>query len=125
MKPLLKDKKIAWWYSKPIILIELILVFLLFKGVVGVWSKYNRAAETRDNIQVEYTRVEERYSTLENKVKYLETDFAKEEAIRERFDVALPGENVIKLVDKEIEITEPIQKEKEGFWSGLIKIFGF
>lgn len=125
MKPLRTDKKISWWFSKPVILIEIILIILILKGVFGVYLKYSRAAESRDNIEAEYNRVEERYETLGFKVQYLETEFAQEEAIRERFDVALPGESVIKLVDKEIEIIEKKEKEEVGFWRGLIGIFGF
>jgi len=125
MKLLKENKKISWWFSKPIIVLEIILLVLLVKGVFGVYEKYLRAKEERDNITIEYNRVEERFVNLESKVDYLGTDFAREEVIRERFDVSLPGENVIKLVDKEIEVREVEVKEEKGFWRGLIGIFGF
>ena len=122
MKRLKVEKKISWWFSKPIIILEIIILILLFKGVAGVYSKYKRAEGKKENTQIEFDRVEGRYIKLGDKVEYLDSSFAQEEAFRERFDVVLPGEEVIKLVDKEIEVKEIKKIEKKGFWS---RIFGF
>ena len=112
------------WYSKPVIVIELVLIFLLIRGVWGVYAKYQRASDTRDNTQIEFNKVDERHAKLEDKVEYLGTEFAQEEALRERFDVVAPGEEVIKLVNKEIEEEEVIIVERKGLWKRFIGIFG-
>jgi len=125
MKPLSKDKKISIWYSKPLIILEIILIVLLFKGVWGVYAKYKRASNTMDNTQIEFNKVDDRYNKLQNKVDYLGTEFAQEEAMRERFDVIHPGEEVIKLVNKEVQVQEVEIVEKKGFWKKVISIFGF
>lgn len=125
MKPLARDKKKSIWCSKPVIIVEIILLILLTKGVFNVYGKYQRASDTRDNIQKEFDRVSERHNKLEKRVEYLGTDFAQEEAMRERFDVLLPGEEVIKLVDREVEVENDVEVEEKGFWSRLISVFGF
>lgn len=112
------------WYSKPVIILEIILIILLVRGVWSVYVKYKRAADTRDNTQIEFDKVNKRHIELEEKVAYLSTDFAQEEALRERFDVVAPGEEVIKLVNKEVEVDDYIPLEKKGFWKKFIGIFG-
>ena len=92
------------------------MIVLLFKGVWGVYAKYKRASNTMDNTQIEFNKVDDRYNKLQNKVDYLGTEFAQEEAMRERFDVIHPGEEVIKLVNKEVQVQEVEIVEKKGFW---------
>jgi len=119
MKRLSRDKKIAFLSSKPFIILEIIFIVLIFRGVWGVYDKYKRAEETRDNTQAEFEKVNDRYLKLEKRVEYLGTDFAQEEALRERFNVLKEGEEVIRMVNKETEIEEDIVEEEKGFWKNI------
>jgi cell division protein FtsB len=124
MKRLSKNKKRSFLFSKPVIIIEIILIVLLLRGVWGVYSKYERAKQTKDNIQIEFGKINDRYLKLESRVEYLGTDFAQEEAMRERFNVGKEGEEVIRIVNKEVSVEEDIVVKDKSFWRRIIGVFG-
>ena len=80
-------------------------VFVFLLALVLSWSAYGRFVaeqETRTkrlNKAAELVSLKERAAVIETKVKHLESDQGVERALREEFDVAKQGEEVIVVVD--------------------------
>lgn len=64
-------------------------------------------AERRENAEKDLSELHKHKEQLEEKVKYLQDDRGIEAELRRQFDVALPGEEVIVIVEKESDV-EPI-----------------
>ena len=112
-------------FSKPVIgLIFLIAVLLSF----SVYDRYVVSKEMQAKLDARYAELkalELRAETLDTKVRYLEDERGVEEELRNRFDVAKEGEQVIILLDERSEkvvdvpqdILEVSNEEKKSFWS--------
>jgi cell division protein FtsB len=105
-------------------------VILLLALLVG-WSAYVRfdiAMEMRDRrvqAELQATALETRKEALRKQVDYLSSERGIEAEMRRQFDVALPGEKVVVIVDEEAESvhieplsTTSVQQEKPWyqFW---------
>ena len=79
--------------------VVVVLVMLLF------WSVFERgfiAGEVRDRreqVENDVESLRQRQVTLEADVEYLESERGQEAEMRRQFDVALPGEQVVVIVD--------------------------
>ncbi len=112
-------------FSKPVIgLIFLIAVLLSF----SVYDRYVVSKEMQAKLDARYAELkalELRAETLDTKVRYLEDERGVEEELRNRFDVAKEGEQVIILLDERSEkvvdvpqdILEVSNEDKNSFWS--------
>jgi len=86
----------------------LILLLVIWVG----WSAYVRydiAMEMQDRREVaeqQATALQARKDTLEEKVQYLSSERGMEAEMRRQFDVALPGEQVVVIVDRNDEEPE-------------------
>jgi hypothetical protein len=88
-----------------------IIALLLF---ISAYNRYNAeiiTRERREDRQVELMRVRDRATLLESNVTRIESERGKEDAIREQFDVAKTGEEVVIVVDKDAEARETNQPE--------------
>jgi cell division protein FtsB len=86
-------------YSKPVIGLILAVTLLLSYSVYG---RYTVASDMKDKLEAKKASLEElkgRASVLDSKVEYLENERGIEEELRNRFDVAREGEQVIILLD--------------------------
>ncbi len=81
----------------------LILLMVIWVG----WSAYVRyeiAMEMKDRREIAESQADElqmRKDNLEEKVQYLSSERGIEAEMRRQFDVALPGEQVVVIVDKD------------------------
>ncbi|MCB9814846.1 septum formation initiator family protein [Candidatus Nomurabacteria bacterium] len=104
-----------------------ILVMVLFVG----WSAYIRyeiaveMTERSEKAKQDVQALEEHKEKLSEQVKYLSNERGIEAEMRRQFDVALEGEQVVVIVDKEKEeslvqplstTTEPVAKKWYQFW---------
>lgn len=101
--------------------VVLVLLATLFVySAVGAYKK-SRLADNRMSASVgELAKLEEQKARLTTELENSKTDFGREKALREKFNVVKEGEQVIMIVDKQEEIT-PAESPKTGFWA---KIFG-
>ena len=82
-------------------------VFILMMALWVGWSAYIRydiaidMQDRRELAEQQATALQERKDTLEDRVDYLSSDRGIEAEMRRQFDVALPGEKVIVIVDDE------------------------
>jgi len=108
-------------YSKPVI--GLLLVVLVFIGI-SVFERYQverYMSARRIAAEEEYQALLERKVDLQERVEYLQGDRGIEEEIRQHFDVAKEGEQVVILLGEDnepvIEIQEPEERRKwYQFW---------
>lgn len=104
-------------------------VLLLLVLTVG-WSAYDRFSiamemnERRAEAELEAAALQSRKETLETQVEYLSSERGIEAEMRRQFDVALPGEQVVVILeeDEEPEVvplassSQPKQKRWYQFW---------
>lgn len=103
-------------------------IFLL--GIALSFSVYDRYIVSKemqqklDDRYAELERLEERALLLESKVEYLSDERGLEEELRNRFDVAKEGEQVVVLVDSKrnqrATVSESLEdgsrEDEKGFW---------
>ena len=100
------------------IILFLIVVFLAYSAFV----RYKIAAEMkerREQAEIEVQELEKQKRLLEKKVDYLSNERGIEAELRRQFDVTLPGEEVIVIMEPENQQTEPVaatSSEKERPW---------
>lgn len=86
-------------YSKPVIGVLFALSILLS---FSVYNRYSIAEEMQHKLDAKRSELEAltvRAESLDSKVKYLEDERGIEEELRNRFDVAKEGEQVVILLD--------------------------
>ena len=80
-----------------------IVLFVL--AILMSWSAYNRYQKSeimegrRLEAEAEVQRLRDQKATLEKQVNYLKDERGIEAEMRRQFDVALPGEQVVVIVD--------------------------
>jgi cell division protein FtsB len=87
-------------YSK-VVIFGLFLIAIVTS--VAVYDRYVVAEEMEQKLeakQAELSHLKQRAQALESKVKYLEDERGIEEELRNRFDVAREGEQVVVLIDQ-------------------------
>lgn len=111
-------------YSKPVLLLLLILIIFMSKAA---WNMYEKERETATNlaqVRVQHDELAGRESELRESVEALETPKGVEAEIRNKFGVIKEGEQVIYIVDSGAERDETTA-EKSGLWQKIIEFFGF
>ncbi len=80
--------------------ILLVAAGLLFWSAYGRFTAEQETREKRAESFTELNRLKERAAALESKVERMESERGMEEEIREQFDVAKEGEQVVVIVDE-------------------------
>ena len=104
-----KRKIRSFLYSKTVFVLLLLLTILLS---ISAYNRFTVAKETKERLDERRTDLEAlemRADVLDAKVQYLENDRGVEEELRNRFDVAREGEQVIIILDD-----KPILKQGES-----------
>ena len=119
-------------YSKTVfVLLVCLAVFLS----TAVYHRYVVATDTKEKLEerrVDLEALQLRAEVLNTKVEYLENERGIEEELRNRFDVAKEGEQVVVIIDDR-ENREPtatsetnsIIMEEESLGKNLLKLFKF
>lgn len=94
-----------------------ILLFVLVCLIgYSAYVRYEIAVEMeerRDVVEAEVQELELQKRILEQKVEYLSNERGIEAELRRQFDVTLPGEEVIVILDEEASSVEPIASTTE------------
>ncbi len=109
-----KRKLRSLFYSKPVSVILFVLAILLS---FSAYNRYTVAGDMKDKLEAkraELQKLEDRAQSLETKVEYLENERGVEEEIRNRFDVAKEGEQVVILIDPEKKEESEASKTAAG-----------
>ncbi len=112
-------------YSKPFLIILLIIIILLIKGTWGVYLKEQESRGNAAMVKVELVNLEERKALLEIETKKLKSQEGIEEAIRKKFQVSKPGENVLVVVDKPLPASSVVENQNffSKMWESVSGIF--
>jgi len=94
--------------------------------VAMAWNAFERymiadaMGDRREIVEQEAALLEERKAALEAEVEYLRDERGIESAMRRQFDIALPGEEVVVILeDQSIEVIQPLATtttEAAGWW---------
>jgi cell division protein FtsB len=100
-------------------IILLLLAGLFVWNTIGAYRK-SRVAESRMvSALEENARLQDQKTKLTNELENANTDFGREKALREKFNVVKAGEQVIVLVPEENGTSTPATAIKSGFWARL------
>ncbi|MEI7777075.1 MAG: hypothetical protein WCI52_00475 [bacterium] len=107
------------------------VVFMIFVVIVmarATWSVYQKEKESRANMLLANNSLAElqaRHDLLGQQVSHLETSEGQDEAIREKYQVEKPGEQVVVIVNATSGL--PLPDEGQGvlqkIWDGFMHIF--
>lgn len=118
----IKKRIYSWW---TVIILGGILVF----SALNVWDVYKKYAESKNNIsglQDRYASSQDRKVDLDGRIEYLHSERGVEEEIREKFNVAKDGEQVIVIVDQKPQedgVVETNENPIRRFWSTIFDFF--
>ena len=96
-----KRKIMSVLYSKAVIFV---LCFITILMSISVYNRFTVSEETKEKLEVKQAELNElkmRAMVLESKVTYLQDERGIEEELRNRFDVAREGEQVVILLDRD------------------------
>lgn len=111
------------FYSKFSILLLFIVFISIVFSTVGVYRKSREAAQKNDEVKSKLDKLRAKKDYFDSEVARLKTNAGIEEELRDKFQIAKPGEEVLIIVDdarNNNEETNPV-KSKSWFWG----IFGF
>lgn len=97
----------------------LILVSLLAYSAYTRYEIATQMEERRNAAEAEVMELEKQKRLLEEKVEYLSTERGIEAELRRQFDVTLPGEEVVVIMDDEVSDIQPLgttSSEKKKAW---------
>jgi cell division protein FtsB len=119
-----KQKIRRWVYSTPVLVLLLALLFILFRGTLGIWEKERESASRVEDLTGKMAEVTMRTQELESSLTRLSTDEGIRDEIREKFDVSAEGEYMVVIVDPRAETatsTEEIQAWYRRLWNAIMK----
>ncbi len=111
-------------YSWPALLFLVGMVGWLASGVWGIYAKERLTRATLESRQEELAEVEGRERELATSINELKTPRGVEKELREKFEVARPGEGVLVIVEG-----PPHERDEGassfGIWGNIRHFFGF
>jgi len=102
-------------FSIPMIILLGILVFFLARGVTRMVMSSHDAGQNLAEERIELQRAQYRYDSLTADLELLRTDFGKEQLVRKKYDVVLPGEEVVKLIGGEEDVQIIVEEDPSWF----------
>lgn len=121
-----KEKKKArkMMYSKPVLLLLLVIFVLSLEGLWNIYQKHSEAAVKAQEAKADLENLRGREADLEKKVAFLKTDRGREEEIRKKFMVGKQGEGVILVVDQSgASTTPPAPAPAPSTWARFLNFF--
>ena len=115
-------KKIPLFYNRITALILVVAVGFLGLTVFDLLQKEREAAMRRAEAERELKSIQDREQLLTEELAVLETPRGREALVRNTFDVAKEGEEVIVILDP-LPATTTNTNERTGFISWLLQLF--
>ena len=109
--------------SKPVLVLLGIFVLLFSWSVIKLISKADESAKNRQEAEDKITELQKEHSQLSTNIQNLNTDQGKEEAIRDKFGLAKPGEEVMVVVNDQNPPPAPAASAPTGFFAFLKNLF--
>ena len=97
-----QQRTLRKWLNSPWVLgVVIILVGMLFFSVLERFFIATEVRDRRQQVEAEVENLRQRQVTLEADVGYLQSERGQEAEMRRQFDVALPGEQVVVIVEEQ------------------------
>jgi cell division protein FtsB len=111
-------------YSTITLLVLCLMVVMLARSAWAVYKNNRMVSEKRDFARLELARLLEKKVELESELEDLKTDRGAESEVREKYQVARPGEKTIIVIDNPAEATSTATTtESSGFLKTVSKFF--
>lgn len=123
-----KRKIKSWVYSNLSIGVLVVLIAFMFVSVFERYQKERETAEKRVERTADLHELEARAAALEAKVEEAESVRGMEAEIRNRYDVAKEGEEVVIIIDEKSdgqESTTRVQEEPEVTEDSFLDVLKF
>lgn len=127
MIPFQERKKIRkFLYSKVTIAVLFVVLFAVGKGAWAIHQKAGIARSERDIAERALSELETRTAELQESLALLKSERGIEEAVRQKYTVARPGEEVVVVVDDSAKKGKNGEAmEQKSYWQNFISFFGF
>jgi len=112
-----KRKFKQFFYSRVTLVFLLIFIIFIANQVYGIYEKQKLSKENLSSVKNQYEELKNREKMLTSEIDRLKTKEGMEEEIRNKFDVAKPGEQVVVITDD--GSSTKVVKEENGTISGL------
>jgi cell division protein FtsB len=112
-----------FFYSKITLFFLVIFIFFMAKQVYEIYLKNKISRESLSIATKNYEALKTREKMLSLEIERLKTEAGIEEEIRNKYNVARPGEEVVVIVDKEKESSSTKENKTEGFWQKFLNFF--
>lgn len=101
----------------------IVLVFVSYQ-TFNLYKKSRQAVWRNNKVEVELGKLNNRKDYLESEVARLNTDVGAEEELREKFQVAKPGEKVLIILDqKEDNQNDEKDADNKSFFKRFLGLF--
>ncbi len=104
--------------------VALTLGFLLLVSVGNVAQKYFTLRTDIQNLTKEKEALQEKQRTLTATNQYIATPEGTEQALREKYNVVKPGEEMIIVTDQNADQTSPQQSRTARWWNAILQGLG-
>lgn len=112
-----------FFYSKITLVLLLVFVVFLGKQVYDIYTKNKLSRESLSITTKDYEALKTRERMLSLEIERLKTERGIEEEIRNKYDVAKPGEEVVVIVDKDRKSSSTEDSEVGGLWQKFLNLF--
>ena len=113
-------------YSKVSIIILTALLYFVARGAWNIYNKASIARSERDRAERGLVDLQVKTSELTASLARLQSTQGIEADVRQKFTVALPGEDVVVIVDDSAKKSENSEAyESKSFWSRIASFLGF
>lgn len=121
-----QKRKLKKRIYSPITLVALLIICIyLIYATWNIYTKHRTSAREVSRSETELKELEARQANLQNEIDLLHTTAGVEGEIREKFNVAKPGENTIIIVDQSNTTTTSFRTSFFGnIWHTVTGLFG-
>lgn len=113
-------------YSRVTLAVLALALFLVARGAWGIHQKAQIAISERGIAEHSLGELESRTAELKASLERLKSRRGVEEEIRQKFDAALPNEEVVKIVDDSAKKGENSEAAgSKSPWQQFVSFFGF
>lgn len=111
-------------YSKVSLVVLVVILFFVSKGAWGIYQKAKIARGERDMATRSLHDLESRTAELQTSLVNMKSERGTEEAIRQKYTVGRPGEEVVVVVDDEAKKGKNSgANEKKSIWHEILSFF--
>ena len=127
MIPFQERKKIRKiLYSKVTLVVLFVVLVAVGRGAWAIHQKAEIARSEREIAMRALTELETRTVELQASLELLKSERGIEEAVRQKYTVARPGEEVVVVVDDSSKKGKNSEvMEQKSYWQNFISFFGF